>query len=309
MADKEKSTDFGGSFHKLISEEDTDEHALHLNQEKQQVSMSMVTTGSGLNHYKVLAVSLAVLSVILLATDIGLAVYYSRLAGQRTIADISSELAKLQAQYDTVIQNRDEVRKQLEREIREQLDTKWQLVHQMRRSKDYEKQCDKIQTEIVALKSSLLMMEEGCRHCLPGWFYIDSACYFISASDSLSSRTWSGARQFCKRYGGDLAVIDNSEKNRALVDLTKPHHIITANINDNGFWIGLSDEDVEGDWKWVNGQRLTEGFWNNGEPNNWRDLEDCVTVYNNKNPFLSWNDMPCSSHLRWICEKEPRSAS
>lgn len=31
-------------------------------------------------------------------------------------------------------------------------------------------------------------------------------------------------------------------------------------ISQSGFWIGLRDAEEEGIWKWLNGERLTEGY-------------------------------------------------
>lgn len=78
-----------------------------------------------------------------------------------TITDINSEVAKLQAIYNTAIQGRDEAKKQLAREISERQLIKWELEHQSRRTKDYEKQSDKIQMETAALKSHIPMISES----------------------------------------------------------------------------------------------------------------------------------------------------
>lgn len=81
--------------------------------------------------------------------------------GHRTITDIGSEVAKLQASYNIAIQSRDEAKKQLAREMSEQQLTKWELEHQKRRTKDYEKQNDKIKMEIASLKSHMPMISES----------------------------------------------------------------------------------------------------------------------------------------------------
>lgn len=70
-------------------------------------------------------------------------------------------MAKLQGTYNTAVQSRDEARKQLAKELREQKLTKWELEHQDRRGKDYEKQADKIQMEISALNSHIPMISES----------------------------------------------------------------------------------------------------------------------------------------------------
>ncbi|XP_052441464.1 uncharacterized protein LOC127981504 [Carassius gibelio] len=64
------------------------------------------------------------------------------------------------------------------------------------------------------------------------------------------------------------------------------------------FWIGLTDVEEEGRWKWVDGSTLTSGFWASGEPNNQGTDEDCANTRSS-----GWFDSPCDSSLKWICEK------
>ncbi|KAI9516016.1 hypothetical protein NQZ68_020544 [Dissostichus eleginoides] len=171
--------------------------------------------------------------------------------------DISAEVAKLAA-YDTAIWHRDEAKKQLAREIREQQITKWELDHQKSRSKDYLKLSDKIQMEIAALKSHIPMIKEGCRHCLPGWTFMNSVCFYFAFSDAFSPRSWQEARQFCINQGGDLAVIYSREKHLAISKLITKDELGSPHT-PNGYWIGLRDIEEEGIWKWLDGTRLTTG--------------------------------------------------
>ncbi|XP_031134631.1 CD209 antigen-like isoform X1 [Sander lucioperca] len=311
MEDGESSVGiYDSSYNELIYQEDfsEDEHTLYSNQEKQQVSMSMVRPESIGNHYKLLTVSLAVLAVILLAVDIGLGVYYSKLTDGQHIMDISNEVAKLQAIYNDAIQSRDEAKKQLASEISQQQLTKWEMEHEKKRHKSYEKLSDKIQLEIAALKSHIPMIKEGCRHCLPGWTFMNSFCYYFAFLDTMSRRSWQEARQFCTKRGGDLAVIDSRETHLAISNLINNYQDRAREISISGFWIGLRDVEQEGIWKWVDGRRLNEGFWNDGEPNNLGN-EDCAATYPRSNPFMSWNDAPCNYELKWICQMAPRSSS
>uniref|UniRef100_A0A3B3X516 C-type lectin domain-containing protein n=1 Tax=Poecilia mexicana TaxID=48701 RepID=A0A3B3X516_9TELE len=186
------------------------------------------------------------------------------------------------------------VTKQLAMEISEQQLIKWELEHQTLRVKDYEKQVEKLQMDIASLQSHLPMISErlfnpykykreGCRHCLPGWTFMSSSCYYFPFSDTFYRTSWNEARQSCRRQGGDLAIVNNREK-----------HVLFKSC----FYAAIRSEGV---WKWVDGTRLTDGFWNVGEPNN-SNNEDCAAVYPNSNPFMSWNDAPCNYNLKWICE-------
>lgn len=95
--------------------------------------------------------------------------------GDRTVMDISSEVSKLQASYNTAIQRRDEAKKQLAQAISEQQLTKWELEHEKRRTKDYEKQTDRIRMEIAALKSHMPMMSES--HSFSFSFFLLILCF------------------------------------------------------------------------------------------------------------------------------------
>ncbi|KAM6912269.1 uncharacterized protein FYW49_010784 [Xenentodon cancila] len=305
MEDRENSA---GPYNKLIYQEESgaDEQPLYSNQEKQHVSLTTVRPTSSFNHYKLLTLSLAALAAFLLAVDIGLGVYYYNLTDGSLIRDLAGEVAKLQVSYNAAVKSREDAKEQLAREIGEQAVTKWELEHHTRRNKDYENKMEKFQMEISTLKSHIPMIKEGCRHCSPGWTFVYSVCYFFPFDNTYSLVNWQQAREYCKRKGGDLAVIDSREKHLAVTNLINNYKDPMRTVYQSGFWIGLRDIEEEGTWKWLDGTRLNEGYWNDGEPNN-QNNEDCAAVYPRSNPFKAWNDAPCNHNLKWICEKQPWS--
>ncbi|KAM9432977.1 uncharacterized protein ACWYII_016831 isoform 3-T3 [Salvelinus alpinus] len=73
------------------------------------------------------------------------------------------------------------------------------------------------------------------------WRKFNSSLYYISNE----YKTWEDSRQDCLKRGADLAVINSEEEQVFISQLnTKP-------------WIGLTDKDSEGTWKWVDGTPLT----------------------------------------------------
>ncbi|XP_050922983.1 C-type lectin domain family 4 member M isoform X1 [Lates calcarifer] len=73
----------------------------------------------------------------------------------------------------------------------------------------------------------------------------------------------------------------------------------------DNIWIGLTDRETEGTWKWVDGTPLTTSYWASNEPNGHTILrdEDCgeVMLHEIKD---NWNDKACDDPNFWICEKK-----
>ncbi|XP_053336241.1 CD209 antigen-like protein E [Clarias gariepinus] len=125
---------------------------------------------------------------------------------------------------------------------------------------------------------------EKCQKC-----FVVSSLYFMSNE----VKNWTESRQDCRDKGADLVII-NSKEEQEFISKQKVNGKVQA-------WIGLSDTEKEGEWKWVDGTPLTTEFWNEKEPNNIGD-EDCTEFYSGANGNL-WNDQKCSKKLNWICEK------
>ncbi|XP_039538845.1 C-type lectin domain family 4 member M-like [Pimephales promelas] len=118
-----------------------------------------------------------------------------------------------------------------------------------------------------------------------GWLYHKSSLYFLSTE----KRSWTESRRYCTERGADLIIINNREE-QGFVQKKYPNDKV---------WIGVTDSDVEGTWKWVDGSRLNSGFWASGEPNSYNGIdEDCAVNYD-----TVFADHPCNDAFKWICEK------
>jgi hypothetical protein len=103
---------------------------------------------------------------------------------------------------------------------------------------------------------------------------------------STGSMTWTDAKQACLNMGGHLVTSTSLAENNFLF-----------NLWPNG-WIGLTDEVIEGQWRWVTGEPFSWSNWNGGEPNNSNNEDYIQFVGGGK-----WNDLPNVS-LPYVLEFE-----
>ncbi|KAL3056018.1 hypothetical protein OYC64_018677 [Pagothenia borchgrevinki] len=134
----------------------------------------------------------------------------------------------------------------------------------------------------------LQSLMDKAKTCPEGWRMFGCSCYLFSTEEA----SWEQSRQNCRARGAHLVIVDSNEEQDFITSMTK-----------KDTWIGLSDREEEGTWKWVDGSPLTLTFWKGGEPNNGAggSEEDCAYIYSNKNV---WNDAFCSVDLLWMCEKD-----
>lgn len=114
----------------------------------------------------------------------------------------------------------------------------------------------------------------------------------------LESLDWAGARQRCLADGADLVIINDASENQAVNELRKAGEF-------GSIWIGATDDDNEGDWRWVDQSRVKDGFeaWEGGEPNDggfFGSSEDCAELRDSEGDH--WNDTACDDTRPAVCE-------
>ncbi|CAK6973197.1 CD209 antigen-like protein E [Scomber scombrus] len=148
-------------------------------------------------------------------------------------------------------------------------------------------------TETTEELHQLQNSSEQNQTCPAGWKLFSCSCYLLSSE----SGSWSTGRQDCREKGADLGVIDSLEKQEFF-----------STFNEEATWIGLTDRDTEGTWKWIDGTPLTLSYWGTDQPDNgggdpqWGE-EYCVHIRAGTQTVENWNDLSCGASLQWICEK------
>jgi hypothetical protein len=129
---------------------------------------------------------------------------------------------------------------------------------------------------------------DNCMNCAPtsisGFTLIGSTnghTYYRSNS----SYSWTAANTAANNLGGHLATISSAAENIFLAGIG-PH------------WIGLTDQNIEGTWEWVNGEPFIFSNWAVGEPNNSGNQDYAVINYSGS----AWDDDGAWSNRPFILE-------
>jgi len=100
-------------------------------------------------------------------------------------------------------------------------------------------------------------------------------------------RNWRGARRMCHRKRGHLASIHSKTTHDA---------ILRRFPQCSKGWIGLTDGEKEGTFRWSDGSPFDYKNWNKGEPNDYNKKEDFVQM-----TTKGWNDLDGKSKQAYIC--------
>lgn len=122
------------------------------------------------------------------------------------------------------------------------------------------------------------------------------ACRDIAApsggtySFCVQRRTFAMAEEECSSMGAAMVSIHSEQQQTELIQLA-----VELGYGAE-FWIGLSDRELEGEFRWIDGSSTDFTNWAGGEPND-ASGEDCAEL----TAGGSWNDLPCDSTLPHVC--------
>uniref|UniRef100_A0A672N300 C-type lectin domain-containing protein n=1 Tax=Sinocyclocheilus grahami TaxID=75366 RepID=A0A672N300_SINGR len=98
-----------------------------------------------------------------------------------------------------------------------------------------------------------------------GWIYYQFSLYYVSTE----TKSWTESRRYCIERGADLVIIKDSQKQK-----------ISCGSQT---WIGLTDIEMEGTWKWVDGNLLPR--WKK------KDIQEGLKHPRNNWPFYLYSSL------------------
>lgn len=92
---------------------------------------------------------------------------------------------------------------------------------------------------------------------------------------------WEAAEEAAVALGGHLVTINDANEQEWLVETFG---------GTTYYWIGYTDKEKEGEWKWISGEDSDYTNWAPGEPNNGWGWEEDYAIMNWWSPGM-WNDL------------------
>ncbi|XP_060777561.1 C-type lectin domain family 4 member E [Neoarius graeffei] len=161
-----------------------------------------------------------------------------------------------------------------------------------------EERFSRLCSDYTTLGKTCSAQVKQCMPCPDGWKYTENKCYYFS-DDKLD---WIRSRESCASMDSHLAILHTHEQHLALEKIAR-----SLSGFEYYYWIGLSDIEEEGVWKWVDNTPVNNTYWDkwDEEPNNHQSGglhgEDCAVLNSHSK---SWFDVPCDNIYKHICEMD-----
>ena len=137
----------------------------------------------------------------------------------------------------------------------------------------------------------------GQRFVPSSYFFFNGNLYEIYEYQ----KSWEEAKKFCDNIGGHLVTITSEQEQKVIEEKIQYSQ-------NNYLWVGASDTETEGTFKWVTDEAFDYTNWDtlsSNEPNDANGGEDYAaikTVASITSLMGSWNDAASSCSYGFICE-------
>ncbi|XP_039593068.1 natural killer cells antigen CD94-like isoform X1 [Polypterus senegalus] len=122
----------------------------------------------------------------------------------------------------------------------------------------------------------------SCNSCPEGWHRFEKRCYHVNNSDANS---WTKSSEFCTSKKAHLAVVGNTEELESIRQLMEEQTL---------YWMGLTGENQENNWLWVNKQALDDSLFNFEK----KAGKFCLSLTK-----TSAQMSKCENKFMWICQR------
>lgn len=121
-----------------------------------------------------------------------------------------------------------------------------------------------------------------------GVYHYNGHSYLLS-----NAGTWTDAEAQAVSLGGHLVTVNDQAENNWLVSTFKN---VVQDKDGIMLWIGYTDQQNEGTFKWISGENSSYTNWYSGEPNNYPPVggEDFSEMIFRSDAYGLWNDLPNS---------------
>ena len=87
--------------------------------------------------------------------------------------------------------------------------------------------------------------------------------------DKVKELSWTHAKEQCAAAGGYLAVVGDQAEADFIAELCDGRYM----------YLGASDNDKEGEWRWIDGTEWSFTHWMDGQPNDYSGKENYLATY------------------------------
>ncbi|XP_060602691.1 perlucin-like [Ruditapes philippinarum] len=142
---------------------------------------------------------------------------------------------------------------------------------------------------------------EGYKCCQNGWVVYEDSCYLFADHTNVD---WTEATHFCDAHDHSHIVTIESRSEELFLRDHCQRLFKTGASRDNWFWIGATDDEIEGIWVWyTNHKPITDVYtnWAPGQPDPADWNQDCAVLWG-PNGYV-WEDHICDLKSHVICER------